>query len=259
MRGPLPDTIAMGYADWGECDAKIMTAAAHGVNVIVWFALSMTLDASGVPHIGGGPNLTCVAKTAADLNSQGLPTHHLISIGGWNGAHPDPAASADAWWGALSAYDTAAEAAGLPGGFDGIDWDIEGNDSPSSTSNHFPPEELRLLARISELAKANGKLVAMVPAQSYLDASTSEFALDVLRAPHCGWHDEFKYHGRNAYAALLALAKPDTFDLVSLQLYESWSQANCMLSSPAHGGQGVGLAAYLDGLVRSPLIILDAP
>ena len=115
MRGPLPDSIAMGYADWGECDAKIMTAAAHGVNVIVWFALSMTLDASGVPHIGGGPNLTCVAKTAADLNSQGLPTHHLISIGGWNGAHPDPAASADAWWGALSAYDTAAEAKRLEG------------------------------------------------------------------------------------------------------------------------------------------------
>lgn len=163
---PLPDKIALGYANWGECDVKVSRAAAQGVNVIVWFALSMTLDQSGAPTIGGGPNLTCVGELAANLVSVGLPTTHLISIGGWNGAHPDPAASAEAWWSALAAYDRSAQAAGLVGGFDGIDWDIEGNDTPLAKRNHFPPDELRLMARISELAKAEGKLVAMVPAQS---------------------------------------------------------------------------------------------
>lgn len=44
------------------------------------------------------------------------------------------------------------------------------------------------------------------------------------------WHPEFLYAGRNVYAALLALAGGDTFDFVSLQLYESWSVADCNIS-----------------------------
>lgn len=50
---------------------------------------------------------------------------------------------------------------------------------------------------------------------------------------------------------MLALAEPDTFDLVSLQLYESWSPASCQLSPTASGGFGADLPRYLERLVQS--------
>jgi len=246
---PLPESLAIGYANWGECDGMISSAATAGVNVIIWFALQLILDSSGVPSITGGPNLTCVGNLAASLEADGLSTHHLISIGGWNGAHPDPAASAEAWWSALKEYDEAAQQEGLTDGFDGIDWDLEGNDTPEAKRNFFTSDSLGLVARISELAKADGKLVTMSPAQSYLDVATDEFALDLIEPAAC-FHHDFDYHGRNLYAALLVLAQPDTFDLVTLQLYESWSQANCMLSPPEQGGHGMPLGEYLSGLIQ---------
>lgn len=245
----LPEAINLGYANWGECDAKVSTAAVQGVNVIVWFALSLTVVDSGVPRIDGGPNLTCVGRLAANLEAQGLPTHHVISIGGWNGAHPSAKVTPQAWWQALRSYFLSADAAGLAGGFDGIDWDLEGNDNRSAARNLFPADELRGIARISELAKADGKLVFMVPPQSYLNAETHAFALDVIRPATC-WHPEFLYAGRNVYAALLALASPGTFDLVSLQLYESWSVTSCMISPKEYGGRGMELADYLERLVQ---------
>jgi len=78
------------------------------------------------------------------------------------------------------------------------------------------------------LPKASGRFVSLAPPQSYLDASTDEFSLSLALPARC-WHAEFAYAGRNAYAALLALAPPDTFDFVSLQLYESWPRARCTL------------------------------
>lgn len=249
MLRPLPPSINLGYANWGECDDKIATAAANGVNLIVWFALSMVIDSAGAPSIAGGPNLTCVANVATSLDTQGLPTHHFISIGGWDAPHPSTQFSGDAWWAALKNYDEGAATAGLVGGFDGIDWDLEGNDDLSSPYNRFGPDELRLIARVSELAKADGKYVSMVPAQSYLNSGTSEFAFNVNLSATC-WHPEFLYAGRNVYAALLALAPQDTFDLISLQLYESWSVADCMLSPASQGGHGMPLSLYFDQLIQ---------
>jgi hypothetical protein len=50
-------------------------------------------------------------------------------------------------------------------GFDGIDWDIEGNDDFSSPYNHFTVECLDLMGRFSQLAKEKGSyIVSMVPA-----------------------------------------------------------------------------------------------
>ena len=80
-----------------------------------------------------------------------------------------------------------------------------------------------------------GRLVTLVPPQSYLDSSTSEFSLSVVNPARC-WHPEFRYAGRSVYAALLAYAPPDTYDLVSLQLYESWSLAACGAPYPHPAG-----------------------
>ena len=63
------------YANWAECDSSIERAAAQGVNVVMWFAVSLAFDSRGSPIVHGGPNLTCVGSVAARLEAQGLPTH----------------------------------------------------------------------------------------------------------------------------------------------------------------------------------------
>ena len=80
---PLPERLNIGYASWSECDDKITTAVEQGVNVVIWFAINLLTDDNGDPIITGGPNLTCVAEKKAEYEARGLPTTHLISIGGW--------------------------------------------------------------------------------------------------------------------------------------------------------------------------------
>jgi hypothetical protein len=56
----------------------------HGVNVVIWFAINLLADPqTGEPLITGGPDLNCVAQKKAEYETRGLPTVHLISIGGW--------------------------------------------------------------------------------------------------------------------------------------------------------------------------------
>jgi beta-glucosidase len=67
----------------------------------------------------------------------------------------------------------------------------------------------------------------MAPAQSYLDITRSRFSRFVnLTDPTRGWHDDFSYFGANVYAYLLARFE-DYIDLISMQFYESYSQAAC--------------------------------
>ena len=111
----------MGYANWGECDDKIETAVSAGVNVLIWFALSLIASPAGSPMISGGPNMTCVTEVAAKLDAAGLRTTHMISIGGWDAPHPDVTFSAGEWWDTWLEWNEAAAAPGFDG-FDGIDW-----------------------------------------------------------------------------------------------------------------------------------------
>ena len=95
---------------------------------------------------------------------------------------------------------------------------------------------------ISLAAKAAGYLVSMVPCQSYLDESSGGFSTSLLLS-YRDWHAEFGYHGDNGYAYLLAAAPPATFDLVTVQLYETWSRADQAALACAH--QSTCRAAYL--------------
>jgi hypothetical protein len=132
---------------------------------------------------------------------------------------------------------------GFENGFDGIDWDIEGNDAQTSPDNTFTVDQIHLVANFSKLAKADGYLTTIAPPQSYLDVSTSDFSLSVAH-PALHWHDEFLYAGRNAYAPWLVL-HPD-WDFISLQMYESWSAADYFL-----GGRGLSPSTYLPDLVAA--------
>ena len=76
------------------------------------------------------------------------------------------------------------------------------------------------MGKFSQLLKNAGYIVSMAPAESYLDPTTDEFSLSLLHN-YPEWEKdvpEFNYHGRNAYAYLLAKYSIDTFDFISIQL-----------------------------------------
>ena len=109
--------------------------------------------------------------------------------------------------------------------FDGIDWDIEGNTDKNSSINYFTYKELDIMGKFSQLLKKEGYIVSMAPAESYLDPTTDEFSLSLLHN-YLEWEKEvpeFNYHGRNVYAYLLAKYSIDTFDFISVQLYEGYT------------------------------------
>lgn len=235
----LPDKLIVGYTNWNQCDESVLTAARAGVNVIVWFSINLSLDThSGQPVITNGPDWTCVARTAAILAAEGLPTTHLISIGGWNSPHPalPPGPNAvEAVYAAWNHWNRAIAAQphlNFPG-FDGLDWDLEGNDDPLSPYNEFTVECLDFIGRFSQLAQRDGYIVSMAPAESYLDPSRPFFDRS-LRHEYDEWRDlapGFAYHGLNAYAYLLSRygraddGLSETFAFVTIQLYEGYSHA----------------------------------
>jgi hypothetical protein len=59
----------------------------------------------------------------------------------------------------------------LGGLFDGVDWDLEGNDNRSAPTARFTIETLNVMADFSVCVKKTlGMSVSMAPAESYLDA-----------------------------------------------------------------------------------------
>ena len=82
--------VIVCYADWQQCDSRVLTAAEQGCNVIVWFAINIRLNqSSGAPMVLGGPDPDCVAGVARNLTLAELDTVHLVSVGGWDQQHPD--------------------------------------------------------------------------------------------------------------------------------------------------------------------------
>jgi hypothetical protein len=214
-----------------------MQAVEHGVNVVVWFAMGFEMH-NGRPAFRTGPNTTCVAEARRSIEQRGLITSHLISIGGWNTPHPDTSISGEGWFRAWDAWNAA-----LPEPYDGFDWDLEGNSDVNSPYNTFTADVLNLVLDMSVAAKKKGFIVTMIPPQSYLDHTTHAFNLS-LQTTYADWHPEFAKRGQNCYAYLLAAAPEGTFDLVSVQLYESWSRADQALIQ-----QNTPPASYLEQLV----------
>jgi len=238
----VPDgPLIIGYQNWGACNlTRTLSEVEHGMNVVIWFANNL-VDLSGEPVVSGGPNYTCVAEVRAAIEAKGLPTTHLISVGGWDAPHPSTAFSGGEWFTAWNAWNL-----NLPRPFDGFDWDLEGNDNQASPNNVFTPEVLDLMVDMSVAAKTAGYIVTLVPAQSYLDPTTENFNRNLTNA-YADFHPDFHYRGMNCYAYLLAASPANTFDLVTIQLYESWSRASQALQS------GVPGASYLESFAHDAL------
>ena len=175
------------------------------------------------PTFKRGLNYSDVGKMIKRFKDNNYSVINLLSIGGWNSPHVNTHFTAEEYfqeWLNFNEKITNKEYDFY--GFDGIDWDIEGNDDMKSNINYFTYKELEIMGEFSKLLKKEGYIVSMAPPESYLDPTTSEFSLSLLHN-YPEWEKEFPdftYHGRNVYAYLIAKYSIDTFDFVSLQLYE---------------------------------------
>jgi Glycosyl hydrolase family 1 len=160
----IPERVLIGYGQ--GCDA-VRNAIHDGVNIVIWAFLDVTLKGkmtSNDRHLGDSSgsrdgiefrrsavatnlNLTAIRDLIAELNRSGHGhVLHFASVGGWNGAHLNNQITAIEW------YQTFAATVGDI--FDGIDWDLEGNDQLDSDSNYFTIDCLDKVGEISRLAKA---------------------------------------------------------------------------------------------------------
>jgi hypothetical protein len=166
-------------ADAEGCSDKVLHEALAGVNVINWFAANLAV-VGGTPRIQLGLNLSCVAHVANELRKRGLPTAHILSIGGWDAPHVDTTLTGGEWWTVFEKWNKEVVARDGFDGFDGLDWDLEGNDVVASPANHFSVAGITAVGTMSQAAKDAGFLVTMVPPESYLDPTTSAFDLSLL-------------------------------------------------------------------------------
>eukprot|EP01064_Diplonema_japonicum_P018126 TRINITY_DN26817_c0_g1_i1.p1 TRINITY_DN26817_c0_g1~~TRINITY_DN26817_c0_g1_i1.p1 ORF type:complete len:376 (+),score=51.10 TRINITY_DN26817_c0_g1_i1:43-1128(+) len=225
----LGKSVLAAYPNWGMCGHEVETAIENGVNVIVWFA--MDLVKTGV--VAKDLDLQCVARIAKKHKN----VVHLMSIGGWNAPHPHPSRSGSAYWTEFKQWNKALIDKYDFQGFDGIDWDLEGNDSPNSPHNTFSIDTLAIMSEMTLSAREDGFIVFLTPPASYLDPFTKEYSRSVTHSPVFEWHQDFKYHGRNVYAYLIAVCGIDSFDAVSVQLYEGFSSAGYLLSHAEPGSE----------------------
>lgn len=165
----LPEKLVVAYQSWSECDDKVLDAVQSGVNVVIWFATNLESADDGSALMAGGPNRTCVQEKIEALEELGYgrdKVTHLISVGGWDASHPDTSNTAEEYFEAFEKFSD--------GLYDGLDWDLEGNDSLTSQLNYFSKECLLLMGDLSQLLHDAGYIVSMAPPESYLDIQTTE-------------------------------------------------------------------------------------
>ena len=266
----LPSKLLIGYATTNGI-SKVVDSVRSGVNVVVWSFVEYRGSGGGGGTHGddddgdGDDNdnnhnngdvcsnnqpvicystfdLDLARQTIVKLDEEGLDdVIHLVSFGGWNGPHLPPIFSSN------ELYESWKIAFGDT--FDGFDWDLEGHDDLKSQTNILTIECLTCMGEMSILAKNDGYIVGMAPAQSYLDIESRRFSrylnlTDETRTKSDDWHSDFQYFGANCYAYLLS-KYADAIDFVSIQFYESYSKAGLSCY-----GRGMPKDVYLEKYVQ---------
>ena len=253
LPSPLTAPIIIGYAHDAK-SGKATQAIQDGATVIIWSFLHLestpTDDGDGDGDGGvskGEEEYQELGTIRTDLDLEEIQNicdeykHviHLAAFGGWNGPHPPDTLSGKQWFHVFLEYNK------VHGDiFDGIDWDYEGHDDLSSPTAKFTTNTLDVMVDFSVEAKKHGMIVSMAPAESYLDATIEpgsideQFSLDLGLPPRAWTSDRyhatdedkelvksrgFSHAGRQCYAYVLAKAGMDTFDWISIQLYEAYS------------------------------------
>jgi Glycosyl hydrolase family 1 len=160
----LPTNVLIGYGS--NCEA-VRRAVHDGVNIVIWSFVDVVKNPAVVDTYASSQyrnrkleypqieeaytlsttlNLTAIRNLVDELYTSGYENVlHFASVGGWNGAHIDTDISAFEW------YQIFNQSVGNV--FDGIDWDLEGNDVLDSPYNHFTMKCLDHVGVISQLAK----------------------------------------------------------------------------------------------------------
>mmetsp|Transcript_1067 Transcript_1067/g.2307 ORF Transcript_1067/g.2307 Transcript_1067/m.2307 type:complete len:435 (-) Transcript_1067:84-1388(-) len=227
-RQPSQNTLVVGYSH-NPSGGKVLDAINSGVNAVCWAFLHLDVDeSSGEPMIRTDLDLAAIGTVRNEPGHESVV--HMAAIGGWNAPHPPPGFSGERW------AETFVEFNQRNGYiFDGIDWDLEGNDDREAPTSSFTIETLDVMADMSKTLKDKyGYIVSMAPAESYLDvlATDRKFSLDLNLFPthwakpdrHIVKDHNFAHAGRQCYAYVIHRAGIDTFDWVSIQLYESFSR-----------------------------------
>jgi len=219
----LPSPMIAGYTS-GASQEKITTAVTQGANVIFWSFMNLKGN-----QLVGGLTPESVGPTFQALAQMGRSdVLHFVSFGGWGPDHSlagtcgSSPCSGEAYAAAFRVWNDnfTSHIPGFPG-FAGIDWDIEGTDTLDSPSNEFSMEAYEVMLNMTK-ALNDDFLVSMVPPQSYFNCQTSGFDSTLRHASES--MPNFTYAGLNAYTALFAKC-PSCFDMVMVQLYESYSTA----------------------------------
>ncbi len=156
VKKTLPERVIAGYSS--RCDGSVIRAVEHGVNVVIWSFFHVATRQANLPVstvrgrrlqesaiIETPLDMDCVRREIKYLNQlYGDSVVHLASFGGWNAKHLDGGYSSK------EIYQAWNETYGDV--FDGIDWDLEGNDDLTSPYNHFSVDCLDKMGEISELA-----------------------------------------------------------------------------------------------------------
>jgi beta-glucosidase len=248
-RRRLPDKLLVSYTT--QCSEKVIQSVRSGVNVVVWAFCEMIAqdqDEEELPKITKRAKCIsrfdreCAKTVISQLDSEGYDdTIHLVSFGGWNGPHLPDELDVEEMYAAFKEH--------CGDIFHGLDWDLEGHDQLDSPTNHFSVRCLENMGRFSQLAKNDGYIVGIAPPQSYLDIQSGEFSRFVnLTDASRGWHDDFHYFGRNVYSYLLA-KYGDSIDFVSIQFYESYSDAGMEIFH-----HKMSQAAYLQFYVKDLVV-----
>jgi hypothetical protein len=211
----------------------------------MWFSINVSVDSAGIPTFPT-ESFDCVAPAAHKIRTElQLDVVHMLCIGGWDAPHPVTTVPPQDYWNAFKHWNSNIMANSTLGfnGFEGIEWDIEGNDD-YQPYEILSIDDLNFMGELSSLAKKDGFYASLVPPQSYFDSSTSNFNRSLAMEP-TDWQSwfpdfHFPYAGRNSYAYFVSkfgqVDGKDTFDFVSIQLYESYS----------HGYYNLMRGAYMD-------------
>ena len=227
--------IIIGYAH-NVKSGKAERAIQDGAAVIIWSFFHFEM--SNVDQ-KGNIRTTLDLDEISSLRNKYSHVVHLGAFGGWNGPHPPDSLNGRQWCDVFMQFN---EEHGFI--FDGVDWDYEGHDNLDAPTATFTLQTLDIMADFSVYAKSRYRMiVSMAPAESYLDAMADEGSSDAafslrLDFPPRAWTSStyatdddrkliesvgFSHAGRQCYSYVLAKAGIDTFDWVSIQLYEAYS------------------------------------
>ena len=254
--------LVIGYSHDPKGD-KVLRAIDHGVNVVCWSFFHLDVDDQdpSKPIIRTDLDLSAI-KAVRDAAGKGHVLH-MAAIGGWNGPHPPPGFSGAQW--AQTFVDYNKQNGHI---FDGLDWDLEGHDDRTASTSAFSLNTLDVMADMSRaLKEQHDYIVSMAPAESYLDvlAPDHQFSLDLNLFPRW-WEkpdrqvvqaEDFSHAGRQCYAYVLHRAGTNSFDWVSLQLYESFSRFVYEATVVAErDGENV-ISAQMDAMRRRAVAAFD--